>query len=350
MTTRTKTHEPPTPAASSSHPPGALIAVIVVPIIFAITLLTFAWPAARLEPRDLPLGLAGPSQPTQPIERRLAQQGNAYEVHRYADEQAARDAIENRDVYGAIVASSNGLKLLTASAASPVFAGMIERNFAMPQIEAALKTAGQSLPQIEDVVPADSDDPRGSVLSSLVLPLVLSSVITAVLITLWGRPGPLEAGALTLAAALGGIVGIAMVQSWLSAFGGPWLVNAAVLCLTMLAIASTLAGLASLLGHAGLALGGLTMVLVANPWSGISSAPELLPQPIGVIGQLLPPGAGGSLLRSTAYFDGAGAGWHLVVLFAWAAFGFSAIYAGILLQRRRAEAPQGLEPALPGAG
>jgi hypothetical protein len=347
MNTRADT---PTQQESGSHNPGALIVVIAVPVIFAITLLTFAWPAARLQPRDLPLGLAGPAQATQPIEQRLAQQPDAYSVHRYADEQAARNAIENRDVYGAIVASATGVKLLTASAASPVFAGMIERSFATPQIEAGLKAAKQPLPQIEDVVPADTDDPRGSVLSSLVLPLVLSSVITAVLLTLKGRPGRLEAAALVVAASLGGIVGIAMVQSWLSAFGGPWLVNAGVLCLTMLAIAATLTGLSSLMGHAGLALGGLTMVLVANPWSGISSAPELLPQPIGLIGQLLPPGAGVNLLRSTAYFDGNGGDWHLAVLFGWAAFGFSAIYAGALLQRRRAEAPQGLEPALPGAG
>jgi hypothetical protein len=350
MNTSTKTHAAHEPGRSPSRNPGALIAVIAVPVIFAVTILTFAWPAARLKPRDLPLGLAGPAQATKPIEQRLAQQSGAYDVHRYADEQQARDAIENRDVYGAIVASPSGLKLLTASAASPTFAGMIERSFAEPQIEAALKSAGKPLPQVEDVVPADSDDPRGSVLNSLVLPLVLSSVITAALLTLKGRPGRLEAAALIVAASLGGLVGIAMVQSWLSAFGGPWLVNAGVLCLTMLAIASTLVGLSSLLGHAGLALGGLTMVLVANPWSGISSAPELLPQPIGLIGQLLPPGAGGNLLRSTAYFDGAGSGWHLAVLVGWAAFGFSAIYAGGLLQRRRAEAPQGLEPALPGAG
>jgi hypothetical protein len=50
------------------------------------------------------------------------------------------------------------------------------------------------------------------------------------------------------------------------------------------------------------------MVLVGNPLSGISSAPERLPEPAGALGPLLPPGAGGSLLRSTAFFDGAGVG------------------------------------------
>jgi hypothetical protein len=223
--------------------------------------------------------------------------------------------------------------ILTASASSPLVAGMLENAARSATPEAAAAAAPV---QTQDVVPADSDDPRGSVLSSLVLPLVLSGVITGAIVTLRGRPGLKQTGAVLGAATLAGVVGIAMVQSWLGALGGSWVANAAVLCLTMLAIASLLAGLASLLGHAGLALGGLAMVLVANPWSGISSAPELLPKPIGLIGQLLPPGAGGNLLRSTAFFDGADAGGHLAVLFLWSAVGLSAMCAAALLQRRRA--------------
>jgi hypothetical protein len=327
----------------TSRKPGPFLAVIAVPAIFAITLLTFAWPAARLAPRELLFGLAGPASATQPVEQKLEQQGNAFELHRYADEQAARDAIENREIYGAAVASPSGLKVLTASAASPVVAGMIENAFS------ALQGEPRSGPEFVDVVPADSDDPRGSVLNSLVLPLVLSSVITALIVTMSGQVGLLQSSALFGAAILGGLVGTAMVQSWLGAFGGTWIVNAGVLCLTMLAITTTLAGLSALLGHVGLTLGGLTMVLVANPWSAISSAPELLPKPIGLIGQLMPVGAGGSLLRSTAFFDGAGEGGHLAVLFVWAALGLSVMWAGALVQRRRASARETLEPALPGA-
>jgi hypothetical protein len=327
----------------STHKPKAVLAVVAVPVIFAITLLTFAWPAARLAPRDLPLGVAGPPAATQPVVEKLRQQGSAFDLHRYADERAARDAIENRDVYGAVVVSAGGLKVLTASAASPVVAGMIENAFAELQGQ-------QSGPTVDDVVPADPQDPRGSVLASLVLPLVLASVITAVIVTMSGEAGIVQVGALFGAAALGGIVGIAMVQSWLGALTGTWIVNAGVLCLTMLAITTVLAGLYALMGSLGLALGGLTMVLVANPWSGISSAPELLPKPIGLIGQLLPPGAGGSLLRDTAFFDGAGKNGHLAVLLVWVVLGLSAMWAGALLKRRRAEAPEGLEPALPTAG
>ena len=76
------------------------------------------------------------------------------------------------------------------------------------------------------------------------------------------------------------------------------------------------------------------MVLVGNPLSGISSTPELLPQPAGVIGQLLPPGAGGSLLRSAAFFDGADATAPLTVLAAWVVLGLAATWLGARHHRR----------------
>lgn len=320
------------PAAPKREPP-AMLAAVIVPFVFALTLLTFAWPAARLSPRDLPIGVAGPSAVTGPIEQQLQQHGS-YDVHRYADGAAARDAIKDRDIYGAIVVSGGRPTLLTASAASPVVAASLEQGFT--ELTAGGRAAAQAQ-QVQDVVPADSNDPRGSVLGSLVLPLVLSSVLTAILVTRSGAPGLKEVGALVLAAVGGGLVGIAMVQSWLGALGGTWIVNAGVLALTVLAIASLLIGLQTLFGSLGLAIGGLTMVLIANPWSGISSAPEMLPKPLGLIGQLLPPGAGGNLLRSTAFFDGAGSTNHLAALLVCIAIGVGATFAGLLWHRRAAE-------------
>jgi hypothetical protein len=300
-----------------------LLAALVVPLVLALTLATFAWPSARLEPRELPIGVAGP---TGAVEQRLAHAGEgAFDVHRYADETAAHQAIEDREVYAAVVASGGGLRVLTASAASPLVAGMLEQTFSRAPANAAT---------VVDVVPADEDDPRGGVLGSLVLPLVLSSVIAAVLLARLGRPGWLQLGVLLATSALAGLVGVAMVQGWLGALGGSWVVNAGVLGLTMLAIASTLVGFGALLGHAGLGLGALLMILCGNPWSGISSAPELLPEPVGGIGQLLPPGAGGNLLRSTSFFDGAGSAGHLTVLLAWTAVGLASLGAAVLRGRR----------------
>jgi len=320
--------------AQSERGAKAFAAIVVVPIVLAVTLATFAWPAARLEPRDLPIGVAGSADATRTLERQLAQSGGAFDVHRYADERAAREAIEDREVYGAVVVSRRTKTVLTSTAASPLVAGLLEHAFEPPPPAApATHTV--------DVVAADPDDPRGAVLGALVFPLVLASVIAAILVSQFGRPGLASTGALLGASALAGVVGIAMVQGWLGALAGSWLVNAGVVGLTMLAIASVLAGLNWLFGHVGLALGALTMVLVGNPWSGISSAPELLPSPIGAIGQLLPPGAGGNLLRSTSSFDGAGSGGHLTVLLAWATLGLAVMWAALPVQGRRSATPAG---------
>jgi hypothetical protein len=54
----------------------------------------------------------------------------------------------------------------------------------------------------------------------------------------------------------------------------------------------------------------------------------LLPTAVSHIGQWLPPGAGASLLRSTAYFGGHGSDGHLAVLIVWILFGLAAIVAG----------------------
>ena len=164
------------------------------------------------------------------------------------------------------------------------------------------------------------------------LPLVLASIVTGVLISLLGRAGPRQIAALLGAAAAAGLVAIGIVQGWLGILEGDWWVNAGVLSLTMVAVASVLAGLNGLIGHAGLGLGALLMILVGNPWSGISSAPELLPTGVGATGQLLPPGAGGNLLRSTAFFDGTGAARHLTVLLVWTALGLAMMGAAAVLR------------------
>jgi hypothetical protein len=70
------------------------------------------------------------------------------------------------------------------------------------------------------------------------------------------------------------------------------------------------------------------MIFIGNPFSGATSAPQLLPTAVSHIGQWLPPGAGASLLRSTAYFGGHGADGHLAVLMVWIVLGLAAIVAG----------------------
>ncbi|NYI07712.1 ABC transporter permease [Allostreptomyces psammosilenae] len=303
-------------------------------LIALVTLTLFAWPAARMAPRDLPIGLAGPEQATTGIARALtASDADAFEIHRYADEAAARAAITEREIYGAVVAGPDGMKLLTASAAGPAVAQALQQGVAQLQAPQGDQGQGQGQPgapgavaplQVEDVVPLPAEDPRGAALASLLLPLSLSGVGAGALAHLGVRGGRGPRIAAVLAAAVtAGLVGVAVVQGWLGALGGNWLVNAGVLALIVTAVGCLVAGLARLWGTAGLAVGAVLVVLIGNPFSGVTSAPELLPEPAGLIGSLLPLGAGASLLRSTSYFDGAGAAVPLEVLLVWSLLGLS---------------------------
>lgn len=329
-----------TDAASSGshgHRPSPA-AILLIPVVVALVLTLFAWPASRQEPRDLPIGVAGPAAATAALDRELAAKQDAFDVHHYADEAGAREAIKDRDVYGAFVVSQSGPKVLTASGASVTIAQLLQQAG-----EAAAAKEG-SAALVQDVVPGAKDDPRGSGLASSVLPLVLAGLLIGVgawlvVPSLWRRVAVLVAGSV-----LAGFAAIAIAQGWLGILEGPWVVNALVLSLVVLAIGFVVAGFGALLGVAGIGLGLLLMMLIGNPWSGVSSAPEMLPQPTGEVGQLLPPGAGGNLVRSTAFFDGAAAGEHLAVLVAWVGVGLLAMVAAAARQRRRA--PEAAQPVM----
>jgi hypothetical protein len=300
MTHDTTSRRRPSPAA-----------ILLVPVVAAIVLALFAWPSARLEPRELPVGVAGPPDATRALTHKLEAEPGAFDVTAYGSEAAAREAIEDREVYGAFVAGPSGPKVLTASGASPAVAQALTH--------AAGEFGGGADPAVEDIAPA----PRGAALGASILPLLIAGILTGVLSTLLASGAARRTALLVTGSVLSGLAATAIVQSWLDVVGGDWAANAAVLSLTVLAIAALVAGLKSLLGEVGAVLGALTMVLVGNPFSAVATAPELLPSPVGGIGQLLPPGAGANLLRSTGYFDGAAAGGHVAVLAAWACAGLA---------------------------
>ncbi|WP_031485926.1 ABC transporter permease [Streptomyces bicolor] len=307
-----------------------MIAVVVlVPVLAALALWAFAWPAARTAPRDLPLGVAGPAAATSQVERRLAQQDGAFEIHRYADEAAARDAIEDRTVYGAIVVTPQGPALLTASAASPTVAQLLQQ--AVAKQAAAEGTEVKTV----DVVPAPGTDPRGAALNASVLPLALAGMAAGAAVTLLGLRGIRAVTALVGAAALIGVTAAALAHSWLEVLTGDWWTEAAVFTLATLAVSAAVAGLAALIGAAGIGLVSFVVMFLGNPFSGASSAPQMLPEPVGAIGQWLPPGAGASLLRSVSFFDGAAATGPALTLTWWAALGLGAVLLGNAMKSRR---------------
>jgi hypothetical protein len=295
-------------------------------VIVALALWAFAWPAARTAPRDLPVGVAGPPAATAAVAQKLGRGGGTFEIHRYGDEAAARHAIERREVYGAVVVTPKGPRALTASAASPVVAQALQQ-------AVAGQSAGDTAAGATDVVAAPAADPRGAALSSSVLPMAISGVAAGALVVTLGLRGTRAIVALLGAAALVGAVAAALTHSWLSVLTGNWWAESAAFGLISLAVSASVAGLGALLGRAGIGLGAIVMVLLGNPFSGVTSAPEMLPEPLGAIGQWLPPGAGGTLLRSVGFFDGRAADHPVLVLTVWAVAGLMLVTIGGLRTR-----------------
>lgn len=324
----------------------AVAAILLVPLIVTLALWAFSWPAARIAPRDLPVGIAGAAPAADQLQTRFEQREGAFEVHRYADEAAARTAIEDRVVYGAVVVGEEGPQLLTASAAGPVVAQLLT------EAAGAAAPGGAAVP-VTDVVAAPKADPRGSALGASILPLALAGVAAGAVVTLLGLRGVRAAVTLVGAAVLVGVAATALTDSWLGVITGDWWTEAGAIGLTVLAIGAPVAGLAALIGTPGIGVGALLMVLLGNSFSGVTSAPEMLPEPVGAIGQWLPPGAGGSLLRSVAFFDGSAAGGAALVLAGWALLGLVAVATGGRTRPKPAAGGDGAagrerEPALTG--
>ncbi|RKS79918.1 hypothetical protein CLV35_0333 [Motilibacter peucedani] len=314
----------------AAHPVWKQLLVLVVglPVVVTLAVLAFAWPAARVQPREVPIGVVGAGPSEAQLAGRLAG-GGAFDLHLYPDEVAARRAIGERDVYGAFVLGQSRLDVLEASAASPVVAQLLTG--VAQNVAAESGGAGDALTvRVSDVVPLSTADAKGTVLSASLLPLTICSIIVASAIGLAVRLRPAwrQVVALVSVSAVAGAGVFLVAQTWLGALPHDGFATWASLALVILAISSATAGLIALFGTAGFALAAAVMVFVGNPFSAVTSAPEMLPGAVDRIGQWLPPGAGANLLRSSAYFDGNGASGHLAVLLTWAVLGVTAIVVG----------------------
>jgi hypothetical protein len=309
----------------------ALVALFAV--LLSVLLTAFAWPAVRSHPRDLPVAVAGPpAVTTQLTEALTGREPGALDIRTVADEAAALEAIQDRDVYGAVVVGADGPRVLVASAGGPVVAQ------ALQQVAAGLGAATGTTVPVEDVVPAPEADPRGAGLAAGALPLAIGGIAIAALTwRLLSRARLRIAAALGMAVA-GGMVTATVLGTWLGSISGSWWTITGVVTLGIAATALVLLGLQTVAGTPGFALGAATVMLLGNPLSGLASAPELLPSGWGTLGQLLPPGATGSLLRSVSWFDGAGGATPLLVLSAWVAAGLVLVVAGTVVTRRSVDA------------
>jgi hypothetical protein len=314
--------------------------------------LAFAWPSGRIQPRDLPVGIIGSTPGSQAVIDRLSAADPAgFDFRLYADDARARAAIADRQVYGALAVTPGQVQVFEASAASPAVAQLLRTLGERVVGAAAQPGSGRDQSPVRlttrDVVPLSAADPNGVVFSASLLPLTICSVIiaAAVGVLVKFRPAWRQVVALTVVSAVAAAGAYLISQTFLGALPEDGAADWASMALTVLAMSAATAGFIALIGVVGLGIAAVLMVFIGNPFSGVTSAPQLLPQAVDHIGQWLPPGAGANLLRSTAYFHGHGAAGHLTILITWIAIGFAAIVLGHHAPVRFAAHAAGRPPA-----
>ena len=273
--------------------------MVVLTAVLAVIFLAFALPAARSKPHDLPIGVVGPAgqRPARGPARHAG--SGRLRRRRLSDEAALRDAIRDRDVYGGLVLAPSGPVLMTATGASPVVAQLLT------QIGTGLAAHTGATLHTEDLAPLPARDPRGGGLAASALPLTLAGLLPAAVLLLvfptraWVRLAALVAAAVSAAVT----VALLLVYVFGSVEHNLLGVTAG-LTLGVLATGLALLGLGSMFGRVGLGVGSAVAMLIGNPLSGLSSAPEMLPRGWGAFGQLLPQGANATLVRSTASSPG----------------------------------------------
>ena len=310
-----------------------LVAVVLgLSAVIGLMLLAFELPSVNSGPHEQKLGITGPAAATEQISTSLeASKQGAFDTREFADADALRDAIRNRDVVGGIAVDANGPHVLIATAGGTPIAQTLTG------VANGLSEASGAKVPVEDVVPLTADDPTGAGLTALALPLVFGGIMPAVvLVQLFPRSIVKRVLGAAGVAVVAGFALTAILQFGTNSLDGNYLLTALTLAVGISAISLPILGLESLLGMKGFALGAVTMMFIGNPLSGMATTAAWLPAGWGALGQLLPPGAAGASVRSMAFFDGHGATTPLLVLVCWIAVGIALCVAA---GRKKASAP-----------
>ncbi|MBD5785849.1 hypothetical protein IF650_06610 [Cellulosimicrobium terreum] len=333
----------PTPAPHTHWSRVVAVSVGLVAVV-SVVVLAFLWPSVTADAKDLPLAVAGDAAQVAQVEAGIEQNApGVFDVTAVEDRAAAVDLIETREAYGAVVLGQQP-EVLTSSAASPAVAQMLAglQPALQAQTDAALAAQGapadaQVSVALTDVAPLSADDPRGSTLAAASFPLVLGGMLGGIAISMgvvgvWRRVTALGIYSVTGGAAIAGVLHA------LGGLQGDFLPAAAAVALTILGIGGVIVGCVAVVGRAGIAVGPVLFLLVANPISAAALPVEFLASPWGAVGQLFPPGASSTLLRDLSYFPRTDMAQLWLVLAGWAVLGLLLSVLGHFKNRGAASA------------
>jgi hypothetical protein len=301
-----------------------LVTVLLVQILFVVS---YVGALHNPKPQNLPFGVTGNSRLAAALDNQLS-----LRTKTYANESAARRAIDHRHIYGALINGDSGATLLVAPAAGNAVATLLASAFT--QVAAA---SGQKLVVVQ-VHKLPGGDRVGVVPFLVAMALIVGGYLSATIATTLGgtATGPRRAAALACVAVVGALMTYILAGPVLHAIpGGHFLELFGIFTFLMLAVALASAGLQTLFGPFGTLIVIVAFVIFGAPAAGGSLPRPFLPEFWATIGPFLPPGAGTTAIRNTIYFEASGIGQPLLVLAAY----FIAGGVVVLGVRRRSRPP-----------
>lgn len=302
---------PPAPAMS-------ITLIIVVPIVIGLMLFAFLAPSLSSGPKGVPIAVAAPEPVVAQIEGNLgADPDNAPELITAADADEVEQLVLDREAVGGLAVTPEGSTVYTASGNGAAYSQMLGG------IAQQMQATGQAVNTV-DLAPTSEEDPSATGVATLGLPLAFGGIVSAAIVTVLMRGRKwLKTATLIGIAAVGALVVTWLLHSVYGTLTGNFWLEFLAIFLGISATSLSAAGLAGILGVAGLGLAAVLIIFVANPLSGLATGPWLLPDGWSTVGQWMTIGATGNLVRSISFFDGAGVGASWWVLAIWAVAGLT---------------------------
>ncbi|WP_420076351.1 hypothetical protein ACOAKG_14600 [Streptomyces sp. JL3001] len=328
--------EPQTPPGDAPSTPGrrrAVIGMLVALGICAVMQSLFAttYMSAGHAPKasNLPFGVVGSSPVLAAAEKNIS-----LKVTQYPNEAAAKTAMDEARVYGALVSSGGTNTLIVV----PSLSDLAPLDLAVRFEEAARATGQKVKVQQYAPHPLAAKDPFGLVQALMLVPLLIGGYMSSTLLmAATGRAaGRWRAAQLAGFAVISGLVIDLIVCYWLEGFPSSkfWIVWP--ICSLIVAVVAFVAAiLQKLLGPIGTLVTIVAMILLGNPSSGGASGVPYLPAFWRGLGPYLPPRNGYILLHHTIYFDGHGTSQALINLLIYLGVAAAVL---IVLDLRRTEA------------
>jgi len=315
---------------------GFIVACAAFAAVF-VALAVGAYHAPR--PHDLPVGIVGSAPATSGIEHALdTALPGAIDWHSYPSAADARTAITQRQVDGALVASSTPLRGHIATGGGTAPANFLTQAFGT----VAAKTGHPLV--VTDVVPPLPGDTQALTSFFLLLGALIPSVAAgsgSALAFRKARPALGIAAPVAVAVAIG-LVSAAVADgiAGLGNFGA----IAGVTALFSLAVAAPTAVLARIKPPL-VALAVLLFIVAGIPDSGgPANLASFSAAGFRVFDSVLPLGLAASVLRNVVYFGGHSTALHLWLLAAWAVAGLAGL---VVLTTRRRAVPAGVAAVVP---